>query len=89
VNAHNLIIGDSTFMPEIKSESIHLVVTSPPYWNLKRMVNKGQDGKCLTNGLTASALFLAIAVTSATILSVSTVQFKSYKARTDILSYKA
>lgn len=24
------------YMPEIKSESIHLVVTSPPYWNLKK-----------------------------------------------------
>jgi DNA modification methylase len=34
-NTHTLIIGDSTSMPEIKSESIHLVVTSPPYWNLK------------------------------------------------------
>jgi DNA modification methylase len=28
-------------MPEIKSESIHLVVTSPPYWNLKKY---GQEG---------------------------------------------
>lgn len=32
---HILIIGDSSFMPEIKSNSIQFVVTSPPYWNLK------------------------------------------------------
>lgn len=28
-------------MPEIKSESIHLVVTSPPYWNLKKYGEEG------------------------------------------------
>jgi modification methylase len=36
-----LIIADSTSMPEIKSESIHLVVTSPPYWNLKKYGEEG------------------------------------------------
>jgi len=41
VNTHTLIIGDSASMPEIDSGSIHLVVTSPPYWNLKRY---GQGG---------------------------------------------
>ena len=40
-NAHTLIIADSTSMPEIKSESIHLVVTSPPYWNLKKYGEEG------------------------------------------------
>lgn len=30
---HTLIIGDSQDMPEIEDESIHLVVTSPPYFN--------------------------------------------------------
>jgi DNA modification methylase len=28
-------------MPEIDSGSIHLVVTSPPYWNLKKYGQKG------------------------------------------------
>jgi modification methylase len=40
-SAHTLIIADSTSMPEIKSESIHLVVTSPPYWNLKKYGEEG------------------------------------------------
>ncbi len=30
---HQLIIGSSTTMPEIPDESVHLVVTSPPYFN--------------------------------------------------------
>jgi modification methylase len=38
---HTLIIGDSSSMPEIDSGSIHLVVTSPPYWNLKRYGEEG------------------------------------------------
>jgi modification methylase len=38
---HTLIIGDSSSMPEIDSESIHLVVTSPPYWNLKKYGEEG------------------------------------------------
>ncbi|SRR6266568_1257865 len=32
---HDIILGDSREMPELKDESIHLVVTSPPYANLK------------------------------------------------------
>ena len=31
-----LINGDSRDLSFLKNESIHLVVTSPPYWNLKR-----------------------------------------------------
>ncbi len=30
---HRLIIGDATAMPEITDESVHLMVTSPPYFN--------------------------------------------------------
>jgi DNA modification methylase len=41
MNTHTLIIGDSSYMPEIKSESIHLVVTSPPYWNIKKYGEEG------------------------------------------------
>lgn len=32
---HRIILGDSRTMPEIADESAHLVVTSPPYANLK------------------------------------------------------
>lgn len=30
-----VVIGDSTCMNEVQDSSVHLVVTSPPYWNLK------------------------------------------------------
>ena len=30
---HKLIIGDSRHMPEIEDESVHLMITSPPYFN--------------------------------------------------------
>lgn len=33
---HRLYLGDSRSMAEVDSESVHLVVTSPPYWTLKR-----------------------------------------------------
>ncbi len=32
---HTIIIGDSRQMKEAPDESVHLVVTSPPYWQLK------------------------------------------------------
>jgi modification methylase len=32
---HELILGDARSMPEVAPQSVHLVVTSPPYWNLK------------------------------------------------------
>ena len=32
---HRIIIGDSRCMTEAPDESVHLVVTSPPYWQLK------------------------------------------------------
>jgi hypothetical protein len=32
---HHLWLGDARRMEGLKPESIHLVVTSPPYWNLK------------------------------------------------------
>ncbi len=34
--SHKLINGDARKLGFIEDESIHLVVTSPPYWNLKR-----------------------------------------------------
>jgi site-specific DNA-methyltransferase (adenine-specific) len=32
---HQVLLGDARLMPDLNSESVHLVVTSPPYWNLK------------------------------------------------------
>jgi len=32
---HSLRLGDARELAEIENESVHLVVTSPPYWNLK------------------------------------------------------
>lgn len=40
---HRLFQADSTAIDFLEKESIHLVVTSPPYWNLKRY-NEG-DGQ--------------------------------------------
>lgn len=36
ITTHRLILGDARYVPYIKDESVHLVVTSPPYWTLKR-----------------------------------------------------
>jgi site-specific DNA-methyltransferase (adenine-specific) len=33
---HRLVLGDARYMGFISDESVHLVVTSPPYWNLKK-----------------------------------------------------
>ena len=41
---HKIIIGDSRNMQEIKDESVHLVITSPPYWQLKDYGIKNQIG---------------------------------------------
>jgi len=35
---HRLINGDARDLSFLRDESVHLVVTSPPYWNLKRYV---------------------------------------------------
>ena len=36
ITTHRLIQGDSRQVSFIKNESVHLIVTSPPYWTLKR-----------------------------------------------------
>lgn len=33
---HKFIVGDARELPFLKDNSIHLVLTSPPYWNLKK-----------------------------------------------------
>jgi len=40
---HRLVLGDSRRMDAIPDESIHLAVTSPPYWTLKEY--PGADGQ--------------------------------------------
>ncbi len=41
---HKIIIGDSRCMTEVGDESVHLVITSPPYWQLKDYGNGSQIG---------------------------------------------
>lgn len=42
--SHKIIIGDSRQMKEVSDESVHLIVTSPPYWQLKDYGNSSQIG---------------------------------------------
>lgn len=41
---HKIIIGDSRYMTEVSDESVHLIITSPPYWQLKDYGNGSQIG---------------------------------------------
>jgi site-specific DNA-methyltransferase (adenine-specific) len=41
---HEVIIGDSRWMKEVPNESVHLIITSPPYWQLKDYGNEKQIG---------------------------------------------
>jgi len=41
---HKIVIGDSRRMASISDESLHLIVTSPPYWQLKDYGTGGQIG---------------------------------------------
>lgn len=41
---HKIIIGDSRNMTELKDKSVHLVITSPPYWQLKDYGTSDQIG---------------------------------------------
>ncbi|MBW1991829.1 MAG: site-specific DNA-methyltransferase [Deltaproteobacteria bacterium] len=43
-NWAKIIIGDSRVMSEVEAESVHLVVTSPPYWHIKDYGRPGQIG---------------------------------------------
>ncbi|MFW9889321.1 MAG: DNA-methyltransferase [Candidatus Thorarchaeota archaeon] len=42
---HSVIIGDSRKMTHLEDESVHLVVTSPPYWKLKDYGNGTDIGQ--------------------------------------------
>ena len=41
---HKIIIGDSRKMQEVKDASVQLIVTSPPYWQLKDYGSSDQIG---------------------------------------------
>lgn len=41
---HTIITGDSRKMAEVKNETIHLIITSPPYWQLKDYGSENQIG---------------------------------------------
>ena len=42
--SHTIFLGDSRWMKEVPDASVHLVVTSPPYWQLKDYGAKEQIG---------------------------------------------
>ena len=44
VAQHRVYIADSRTMPELADASVHLVVTSPPYWCIKDYAHPGQIG---------------------------------------------
>lgn len=44
VTHHRIIVGDSRRMTELSDESVDLVVTSPPYWQLKDYGDENQLG---------------------------------------------
>ncbi len=44
MSEHRVIFGDSRRMPELREESVHLVVTSPPYWCIKDYDHPAQVG---------------------------------------------
>lgn len=41
---HNIIIGDSRRMEEVRDSSLQLIVTSPPYWQIKDYGSSDQIG---------------------------------------------
>ncbi len=41
---HKIILGDARAMTEIADSSVHLIITSPPYWQLKDYGHEGQIG---------------------------------------------
>lgn len=41
---HDVFHGDSRSMSALSERSVHLVVTSPPYWQLKDYGDPGQIG---------------------------------------------
>ena len=46
---HLVVIGDSRKMDDVEDNSVHLVVTSPPYWQLKDYGIEGEIGQASEN----------------------------------------
>jgi DNA modification methylase len=44
ITYHKIIIGDSRNMEEIPDQSVHIIITSPPYWQLKNYGVENQIG---------------------------------------------
>lgn len=41
---HKIINGDSRYLAELDNNSVHLAITSPPYWQLKDYGTDNQIG---------------------------------------------
>lgn len=44
ITRHKIIFGDSRKMNQVNDESVHLIITSPPYWQLKDYGHTNQIG---------------------------------------------
>lgn len=44
ITRHKIVIGDSRNMTEVENQSVHLVITSPPYWQIKDYGDSNQIG---------------------------------------------
>ncbi len=42
--SHRIVVGDSRRMSHVAADSVHLIITSPPYWQLKDYGVAGQIG---------------------------------------------
>ena len=56
ITGHKLVIGDSRNLSHIPDKSVHLIITSPPYWQLKDYGSSNQIGfhdsyECYINNL--------------------------------------
>ena len=56
ITEHKLVIGDSKNLSRIPDKSVHLIITSPPYWQLKDYGSSNQIGfhdsyECYINNL--------------------------------------
>ena len=40
VTHHSLIVGDARNLKDVENNSVHLILTSPPYWSLKKYVSR-------------------------------------------------
>ncbi|HEV3447275.1 MAG TPA: aldo/keto reductase [Gemmataceae bacterium] len=90
---HRLRLGDARDLSWIPDESVHLVVTSPPYWTLKeyRRTPEGlvDEGKCKAIGLSDVSLDQAKEIFEAGRIKPAVVHVEShpYFPQWDLLDY--